>query len=250
MFKIPFLLILIIVIASSAVINNLLPYCNQALNNDYTGERLDNYINKNFNKIPKTLQEELIKSSYLIHENTTKSKILQYKNEILDPAYPYLGNENSNVIAVGFFDYSCKYCKAIKDNIKQLINDGKIKYIFRDTPILGNNSLKAAKSALAIYFIDKRKYFDFHYAALDYKRELLDENILDIVKSTGINENDFNKSMKNNVDKIEQMINNSKFLVKKLGVGGTPFLIIGDSLFIGATDLDILRKKVDELSHK
>ncbi len=250
MSRIPFLLILIIVIASLPVINNWLSYHNQTLNDDYICERLDNYISRNFDKIIKILREESIKSNYAARDNATKGKILQYENKIFDLAYPYLGNENSNIIAVGFFDYSCGYCKAIKDDIKQLINDGKIKYIFRDTPILGNNSLKAAKSALAVYFIDKGKYFDFHYAILDHKGEFSDENILDIVKSIGINEDNFNNSMKNNAGKIEQMINDSKFLVRELGAGGTPFLIIGDSLFIGATDLDVLRKKVDELSHK
>ncbi|MCM1000747.1 MAG: DsbA family protein [Wolbachia endosymbiont of Melophagus ovinus] len=250
MSRISFLLILIIVIASLPIINNWLSNRSQVLNDEYIGERLDNYISRNFDKIIKTLREESIKSSYAARDNAAKGKILQYKNEIFDSTYPYLGNENSNVIAVGFFDYSCGYCKAIKDDVKQLISDGKVKYIFRDTPILGNDSLKAAKSALAVYFIDKGKYFDFHYAALDHRGEFSDENILGIVKSIGINENDFNDSMKNNADKIEQMINNSRLLVRNLGVGGTPFLIIGDSLFVGATDLDVLREKVDELSHK
>nr|WP_245970193.1 DsbA family protein [Wolbachia endosymbiont of Bemisia tabaci] len=95
--------------------------------------------------------------------------------------------------------------------------------------------------------MDKEKYLDFHYAALDHRGEFSDETILGIVKNIGVNENDFNNSMKNNADKIEQMINNSKLLVRDLGVGGTPFLIIGDSLFVGKTDLNILRKKVDGL---
>ncbi|WP_395463360.1 DsbA family protein [Wolbachia endosymbiont of Cantharis cryptica] len=250
MSRVLFLSILIVVIASLPIMNNWLANRSQILNDDYIGKKLDDYINRNFDKIINTLKEQSIKSSYAARDNATKGKILQYKNEIFDPAYPYSGNENSSVIAVGFFDYSCGYCKVIKDDIKQLINDGKIKYIFRDAPILGNNSLKAAKSALAVYFIDKEKYFDFHYAALDYKGEFSDENILSIVRSIGVNEDDFNNSMKNNADKIEQMINGSKLLVRELGVGGTPFLIIGDSLFVGATDLDVLRKKVDELSHK
>ncbi|MDR0289144.1 MAG: thioredoxin domain-containing protein [Rickettsiales bacterium] len=250
MSRISFLLIFILAVASLPVINNWLSHRSQTLNDDQIGEKLDNYISRNFDKIIKTLREESIKSSYAARDNATKGKILQHKNEIFDPTYPYSGNENSNVIAVGFFDYSCGYCKAIKDDVKQLISDGKVKYIFRDTPILGNGSLKATKSALAVYFIDKGKYFDFHHAALDHKGEFSDENILDIVKSIGINENDFNDSMKNNADKIEQMINNSRLLVRNLGVGGTPFLIIGDSLFVGAADLDVLREKADELSHK
>uniref|UniRef100_A0A3B0J9W7 Disulfide bond formation protein D n=1 Tax=Wolbachia endosymbiont of Aleurodicus floccissimus TaxID=2152762 RepID=A0A3B0J9W7_9RICK len=244
MSKIPFLLIFILAVASLPVINNWLSHRSPILNDDHISERLDDYISKNFDKIIKTLQEESAKNSYA---NATKNKISQHKNETFDSTYPYSGNENSNVIAVGFFDYSCGYCKAIKNDIKQLINDGKVKYIFRDAPILGNNSLKAAKGALATYFIDKEKYLDFHYAALDHRGEFSDKTILGIVKNIGVNENDFNNSMKNNADKIEQMINNSKLLVRDLGVGGTPFLIIGDSLFVGKTDLNILRKKVNEL---
>ncbi|WP_264732493.1 DsbA family protein [Wolbachia endosymbiont (group A) of Sphaerophoria taeniata] len=250
MSRISFLLILILAVASLPVINNWLSNRSQMLSDDYIGEKLDNYISRNFDKIVKTLKEESIKSSYAARDNVTKSKISQYKDQIFDLTYPYSGNENSSVIAVGFFDYSCGYCKTIKDDIKQLINDGKIKYIFRDAPILGNDSLRAAKSALAVYFIDKEKYFDFHYSALSHKGGFSDESILDIVKSIGINEDDFNNSMKNNADKIEQMINGSKLLVRDLGLGGTPFLIIGDSLFLGATDLNVLRKKVDELSRK
>ncbi len=244
MSKIPFLLIFIFAVASLPVINNWLSHRSQVLNDDYISERLDDYISKNFDKIIKTLREESAKGSYA---NAIKSKISQHKNEIFDSAYPYSGNENSNVIAVGFFDYSCGYCKAMKDDVKQLINDGKVKYIFRDAPTLGNNSLKAAKGALATYFIDKEKYLDFHYAALSHRGEFSNETILGIVKNIGINEDDFNNSMKDNADKIEQMINNSKLLVRDLGVGGTPFLIIGDSLFVGTTDLNVLRKKVDEL---
>ncbi|WP_264719114.1 DsbA family protein [Wolbachia endosymbiont (group A) of Lasioglossum morio] len=250
MSRISFLLILILAVASLPVINNWLSHRGQTLTDDQISTRLDDYISRNFDKIVKTLKEESIKSSYAARDNVTKSKISQYKDEIFDLTYPYSGNENSSVIAVGFLDYSCGHCKAIKNDIKQLINDGKIKYIFRDAPILGNASLKAAKSALAVYFLDKEKYFDFHHAALSHKGEFSDESILDIVKNIGIDEDDFNDSIKDNADKIEQMINNSRLLVRDLGVGGTPFLIIGDSLFVGATDLNVLRKKVDELSHK
>lgn len=250
MSRISFLLILIIVIASLPIINNWLSNRSQVMSDDYIGERLDNYISKNFDKVVKAFQEQSIKSNQTARDNVAKSKISQYKNEIFDLTYPHSGNKNGSVIVVGFFDYSCGYCKTIKNDIKQLINDGKVKYIFRDAPMLGDNSLKVAKSALAIHFIDKEKYFDFHYAALNHKGVFSDSDILDIAQSIGINEDDFNNSMKNNADKIGEMINSSKLLVRDLGVGGVPFLIIGDSLFVGATDLSVLRRKVDELSNK
>lgn len=248
MARISFLLVLALLIASLPMIYNWFSSRKIAdLDEDYIDRKLDNYINNNIDKIVETIRE---KSQHAARDNMVKNKISQYKEKIFDLTYPYFGSKESNVIAVGFFDYACGYCKLIKNDIKQLINDGKVKYIFRDAPILGNNSLRAARSALAVYFINKEKYLDFHYAALNHRGEFSDSDILNIVQSIGINENDFYNSMKNNADKINQMINNSKTLVRDLGVGGTPFLILGDSLFVGATDLNVLRSKVDELSSK
>ncbi|GFR13292.1 dsbA-like disulfide oxidoreductase [Trichonephila clavata] len=88
------------------------------LSDDYIGEKLDNYISRNFDKIVKTLKRSRLKVVYAARDNVTKSKISQYKDQIFDLTYPYSGNENSSVIAVGFLDYSCGHCKAIKNDIK------------------------------------------------------------------------------------------------------------------------------------
>lgn len=85
MSRISFLLILIIVIASLPIINNWLSNRSQVLNDEYIGERLDNYISRNFDKIIKTLREESIKSSYAARDNAAKGKILQYKMKYLTP---------------------------------------------------------------------------------------------------------------------------------------------------------------------
>ena len=57
MSRISFLLILIIVIASLPIINNWLSNRSQMLSDDYIGEKLDNYISRNFDKIVKTLKD-------------------------------------------------------------------------------------------------------------------------------------------------------------------------------------------------
>lgn len=80
-----------------------------------------------------------------------------------------------------------------------------------------------AKSALSVYFFDKKKYFNFHHAALSYKEKFSGDSILGIIQDIGISKRDFCKSMKNNMSKIEQMINNGRLLARKLGIGGTLF---------------------------
>ncbi|WP_408647415.1 DsbA family protein [Wolbachia endosymbiont of Pentidionis agamae] len=252
------LLALILLVASLPIINNWLSgYMRNSkesikerdiLDDSYLDKKLDDYISRNIDKIVDNIQDNLIKNRLALKEKETKDNIEKHKNELHNLFYPHFGNENSNVIVIEFFDYSCVYCKRIKNDVQQLINDGKIKYIFRDIPILGKYSFKAAQSALAIYFIDSSKYLDFHNSLLSCNDELSDIVILNIVESIGVNKNDFYKSMEKHKDKINQMIYDSKLLAKKLSIEGTPSLIIGNSLFVGATDLNILRDKVDELN--
>nr|WP_255453412.1 hypothetical protein [Wolbachia endosymbiont of Atemnus politus] len=62
------------------MINNWLSHRSQTLSDDHRGERLDDHISRNFDKIIKTLREESIKSSYAARNNATKGKILQYNS--------------------------------------------------------------------------------------------------------------------------------------------------------------------------
>lgn len=245
MSKLPLLLAFTIIIAALPIINNWLSIKDKAPNDDYIGERVEAYLDKNMNKIISGIEKR-----GTLNNNAVKSRVLQYTERLCDSSYPYSGNKESKIIVVGFFDYSCGYCKIMKDDTKQLIKDGKIKYIFRDTPILGEHSLEAARSALAIYFIDQEKYFDFYYAALSHNGGLSQHDILNIVNSIEIDENDFRNSMLTNSEKIEKMINENRLLMRDLGISGTPFVVIDDSVFVGATDLATLRKKVDQLQHR
>ncbi|MBV0899559.1 MAG: DsbA family protein [Wolbachia endosymbiont of Fragariocoptes setiger] len=245
MSKLPLLLAFTIIIAALPIINNWLSIKDKALSDDYIDERVEAYIDKNMSKIINGIEKK-----DKLRNNAPKSRISQYTERLLDPSYPYSGNKESKIVVIGFFDYSCGYCKIMKDDTKQLIKDGKIKYIFRDTPILSEYSLEAARSALAVYFIDREKYFDFYYAALSHNGGLSQHDILNIVNSIEIDENDFHNSMLTNSDKIEKMINENRLLMRDLGISGTPFVVIDYSVFVGATDLATLRKKVDQIQRR
>ena len=81
-----------------------------------------------------------------------------------DPTSPVGGNPLGNVTIVEFFDYQCPYCKRVFPSVQTLLKtDGNIRYVFKEFPILGPQSVVAARAALA----DVTRGIDTLLAGLD-----------------------------------------------------------------------------------
>src|SRR6185503_7666572 len=71
------------------------------------------------------------------------------------------GNPNGDVNVVEFFDYNCPYCRhALPDVLKLLNEDGKVRLVLKELPILSDDSVAAARLALASN--KQGKYFEMH----------------------------------------------------------------------------------------
>src|SRR3546814_5538958 len=66
------------------------------------------------------------------------------------PDSPVSGNLAGDVTMVEFFDYNCPYCRSVAQTLDRVMeSDGSIRMVFKEFPILGSNSIFAAKAALA-----------------------------------------------------------------------------------------------------
>src|ERR1700721_4399907 len=73
-----------------------------------------------------------------------------------DPDIPVCGNPNGDVTIVEWFDYNCPYCRKLEPELRQVVqDDGKVRLIWKDWPILGPISVVAARMALACKFQGK-----------------------------------------------------------------------------------------------
>ncbi|WP_052692797.1 MULTISPECIES: DsbA family protein [Ehrlichia] len=244
MLRIVFLLSLVVLVASFPLINNWLSSKpgKASLDKDTIISIIEEYI-ANY---PQKVIDLLTKGQARIENEEMSENIKKYKSELEDASYPSAGNKDSKIVFVEFFDYSCGYCKMMSEDMKQIVQDGKVRVIFRDFPILGEASLKAVQAALAIHLIDPSKYLEFYHAALNHKQQFNDESILSIVKSIGVAEEDFKISLAKNSDTIENMIQATRKLAENINIRGTPAIIIGDTFIGGAADISILRNKIDE----
>jgi protein-disulfide isomerase len=73
-----------------------------------------------------------------------------------DPDNPVIGNPNGDIAIVEWFDYNCPYCRKLEPELRQVVqDDGKVRLVLKDWPILGPVSVVAARMALACKYQDK-----------------------------------------------------------------------------------------------
>lgn len=172
----------------------------------------------------------------------SRQAIIERRAELLyDPNSPAAGNHAGDVTVVEFFDYRCPHCKAVAATVKQLIqNDPNVRVVFKEFPILGQESTLAAKAALAAH--RQGKYAAFHDALMEAREPLNESVVLGIAAETGLDVEKMRPDMQN--PEIAAAIQQNQRLAQAIGITGTPAFIIGDELVRGSVDLDALKELV------
>jgi protein-disulfide isomerase len=156
------------------------------------------------------------------------------------------GNPNGDVTVVEFFDYNCGFCRrALPDVIKLLDSDDKVRFVFKELPIFGEESEGAAKAALAAG--KQGKYFEMHQKLYTAPGKADKEKALRVASELGLDVPQLEKDMED--PSIAKALEEVKELAQKLGVQGTPLYLIGDRMIPGAPEdlYDQLVAKVGEI---
>ncbi len=105
------------------------------------------------------------------------------------PRQVTLGNPQGDVTVVEFFDYNCGYCKrAMGDMLELIKGDGKLKFVLKEFPVLGEGSMQAAQVAVAVRMQDKtggKKYLEFHQKLLSGRGSIDKARALAVAKEVG-----------------------------------------------------------------
>ncbi|MFH1157499.1 MAG: DsbA family protein [Pseudomonadota bacterium] len=158
-----------------------------------------------------------------------------------DSSSPDAGNPDGDVTIVEFFDYNCVYCKnAFFDVQKLLEKDKKVRFVFKDSPVLGPTSEAAAKWALAAQ--KQKKYFEYHKALMSNKTPLTDEVLEKIAAGLGLDVPQAKKDIEG-ADILLQLEKN-RALAAGIGINSTPTFIVGDDMNPGAMNLEQMEKMV------
>jgi protein-disulfide isomerase len=159
------------------------------------------------------------------------------------------GNPNGDVTVVEFFDYNCGYCRrALPELVKLINNDSKVRVVFKELPIFGEESEWAAKAALAAG--KQGKYFEMHQKMYATPGKADKEKALRVAAEVGLDVPQLEKDMED--PSVTKALEETKGLAQKLGLQGTPLYLIGDRSIAGAPDdlYDQLVAKIGEVREK
>lgn len=192
------------------------------------------------------------KNSTMTKEPTTPIQ-KNTMNLITDNASPILGSKNAPITIIEFGDYQCFYCNRFyheiePDIVKNYIETGKVRMVFKDFTIIGQDSVNAAHAAHCAQ--EQNKFWEYHDTlynnwAGENTGWASSKNLLNFANQTGLD-----------IDKFSQCMNQSKYIstvqgsvsdAKDLGLTGTPdfFIIAPDNSVtkvVGAQPYDVFDK--------
>lgn len=152
------------------------------------------------------------------------------------------GAAKPEVTLVEFFDYACPYCKASNPSVDRLIQEDKgLRVVYRELPILGPDSVVAAR--LSLEASKQGRFTQFHDTLWATGRPSPD-TVAVAAKAAGIT------PQPSNDPAVEAELKRNFQLAGQLGATGTPLFVIGDKVMNSAVPYETLKKAIAEARAK
>ncbi len=143
-----------------------------------------------------------------------------------DADIPVLGNPDGDITIVEYSDYQCPFCKKIAPVLDQVVkDDGKIRLVVKDWPILGPPSPYAAKLVLATKY--QNKYEAAHRALIARVGRLTESTIDETLAAAGVDVAKAKADLEANKASIDALLARNNEQAEGLGFNGTPAFIVG-----------------------
>lgn len=190
------------------------------------------------------VQDALQRKQAEMRARVAEKAVVENKDAIFTSEHNIiLGNPEGDVTVVEFFDYNCGYCKhALADMDAIIAKDKNVRFVLKEFPILGPESLAAHKVSDAFQKLAPAKYGDFHRALLGAEGRATEESAIAVATSLGVSEADIRKKMAD--DPNDASVKEAYQLANSLGITGTPSYVLGSEAIFGAVGAASIEQKV------
>ncbi|MDB5583781.1 MAG: oxidoreductase [Bradyrhizobium sp.] len=143
-----------------------------------------------------------------------------------DPEIPVAGNAKGDITIVEYFDFQCPYCRKLAPELDAAVKeDGKVRLVFKDWPILGPVSVYASRLAVATKY--QGKFLEAHDALIGGDSRLTEAVVRDRLAKAGIDVDRAIADMQANQEAIAATLKRNDEQASAFGFNGTPAFIIG-----------------------
>lgn len=149
------------------------------------------------------------------------------------------GSAKPDVVLVEFFDYACPYCKTVNPHIDRLVKEDKgLRVVYRELPILGPQSVAAARLSLAAS--KAGRFQQFHDTLWEAGRPG-PETVAVASRAAGL------QIPVVLTPDVEAELSRNFKLAGQLGATGTPLFIVGNKVMNSAVGYETLKKAIADV---
>lgn len=166
---------------------------------------------------------------------------------IFDDGYSFVGgNPDGDITIVEFMDYRCGYCKRAFGEVEKLLeSDGNIRFIVKEFPILGEQSVMASRFAIAAKQLEGAEaYKSLHDALMAFNGDITLPALRRLSATYGLDADAIEARM--NDDTVTEEITRTRALAQELRITGTPTFVMHDEMLRGYLPYDRMRAMLDE----
>ena len=163
-----------------------------------------------------------------------------------DPASWVGGNPEGDSTVVEFLDYRCGYCRKAWQEVDQLVEgDGNIRFVVKEFPILGEQSVLSSRFAIAVLQLHGGEaYKKAHDALLSLRADTTPEALERVATDLGLDPAPIMDRM--NAPEVTKVIEDNHKLAQMMEVSGTPTFVVGGTMVRGYVPLEAMQQIVDE----
>lgn len=167
---------------------------------------------------------------------------------IFEDGYSFVGgNPEGDVTMVEFLDYRCGYCKRAHPAVQELLtSDGNIRFIIKEFPILGPDSLLASRYAIATKIVEGDEVYEgIHNTLMEHNGAINEGFLARLSRDNDLDHDAIAVEMES--DEVNRIIAENRALAQRLQIQGTPSFVMGDNFVRGFVELDQMRAIVESI---
>lgn len=168
--------------------------------------------------------------------------------DIFEDGFSWVGgNPEGDITLVEFTDYRCTYCRKAHDEVAKLIEtDGNIRFVVKEFPILGEQSVLSSQFAIAtLQVAGPEAYKQVHDGLITFRGNVTEPNLRRLAESLDLDAEAIIAGM--DAPEVAQVINENRALAQRLQINGTPTFVLGEQLVRGYAPLPAMQQMVAEV---
>jgi protein-disulfide isomerase len=165
-----------------------------------------------------------------------------------DTGHPVLGAADAPVVMLNYSDFQCGFCRRYTAEVEpalitEYVNTGRLRMEWRDFPVLGDASVRAALAGRAAH--EQDAFWAYH--GLLYANQeggFDDDSLVAVAARAGLDVAQFRAALATNRYQAEVQADFEEG--QQLGLTGTPSFVINGQLVVGAQPLEVFRQVIEQ----